>query len=341
MCAMTMSPFIDVLSLDYNPPCFLRDGHSQTIFPSLARKVRGVFYQRERIELEDGDFLDLDWSRPTSIDDSTDTQRNASAVRRLVILCHGLEGNSNRPYMRGMVRAVNWTGWDALAWNYRGCSGETNRLLRFYHNGATDDLERVIQHAIKGAQYDQIALVGFSLGGNLVLNYLSWHRSELPRQVFKAIVFSVPLHIESSAVALARFANRIYMRRFLNELHQKVRAKEKMFPSEISSDEYGDIKDFQGFDDRYTAPIHGFDDAMAYWTKCSGAWAIPHVTVPTLIVNAQNDPFLTPQCFPTQEILQTENVALLSPAHGGHCGFPQFGTQGMYWSERVAQIFLK
>ncbi len=136
---------------DYHPPLFLGNGHVQTIYPVLFRKVANVRYQRERITTPDDDFLDLDWSRTHS--------------NRLAIISHGLEGNSTRSYVKGMVRAVNEAGWDALAWNYRGCSGEPNTQLRSYHNGATDDLAAVIDHAASTGSYTEIALIGFSLRG--------------------------------------------------------------------------------------------------------------------------------------------------------------------------------
>ncbi|MBN2715050.1 MAG: alpha/beta fold hydrolase [Deltaproteobacteria bacterium] len=321
-------PFKSVADSQYTPPFFLRNGHAQTIYPAIARRVRDVSYRRERINTPDNDFLDLDWaitSRP---------------AQRLVILCHGLEGHSNRSYVRGMARAVNAAGWDALAWNYRGCSGEPNRQLRFYHNGATDDLNVVVAHAAQQRKYQRIALIGFSLGGNLVLNYLTWHRAALPPTLCGAVVFSVPLHIPSSAAALAQPANRIYMKRFLKDLKVKITAKEFQFPGAISSDGYDQITDFEGFDDRYTAPLHGFADAMDYWQKCSGLNVLSDIRHPTLIVNAQNDPFLSPECFPVDMLARNDTVHLLTPRHGGHCGFPQFGCGGLYWSEEVACRFM-
>ncbi|MBC8144157.1 MAG: alpha/beta fold hydrolase, partial [bacterium] len=142
-----------LISSTFAPPAFLRSGHLQTILPTLVGRVLDVSYVRERITTPDDDFLDLDWSR--------------IGAKHLVILSHGLEGNTSRTYMRGMVRAVNGAGWDALAWNYRGCSGEMNRRLRSYHSGASDDLEVVIDYVARSHSYDSIALIGFSLGGNI------------------------------------------------------------------------------------------------------------------------------------------------------------------------------
>src|SRR5437868_14040180 len=136
----------------------LSNGHLQTLMPSLLRRVSLSAYRRERIETPDGDFLDLDWAKNGS--------------QRVAVLAHGLEGDSKRHYMLGMVNALVKRGWDAVAWNARGCSGEPNRLLRFTHSGATEDLQTVLSHILSTCDYSQIALIGFSLGGNLVLKYL-------------------------------------------------------------------------------------------------------------------------------------------------------------------------
>ena len=307
----------------YNPPPFFSNGHTQTIYASLFRKVDTVIYSRERIHTPDGDFLDLDWS--------------ATGRKKLAILSHGLEGDTHRAYVKGMVRALNKNGWDALAWNYRSCSGEPNRKLRSYHNGVTDDLATVIRHG-KSAGYTEIGLIGFSLGGNLSLLYLGRERVE--PLIKKAVVFSVPCDLAASARTLARPSNKLYMKRFLVLLHQKIKAKMKRLPGEIDDAGYHRIKDFKGFDDRYTAPIHGFKNAEDYWEKCSSKPFIPDIPVPTLIVNAQNDPFLPPECFPLEEAGRNPRVRLLTPQSGGHVGFIKFNRHRLYWSEEQAVRFL-
>lgn len=308
----------------YTPPLFFGNGHIQTVFPVLLRKIDSVCYKRERITTCDNDFIDLDWS----------THNNS----RLVIISHGLEGNTHRAYVKGMVKAFNDNGWDALAWNYRSCSGEPNRLLRSYHNGVTDDLARVIDHAKHKNPYKQIALVGFSLGGNLTLLYLG--RQTPDSLVKKAVVFSVPCDLKSSAEALAKPVNKLYMKRFLVLLHRKIKAKMELMPGLIDDKDYDQIKDFKAFDNRYTAPIHGFKNAFDYWEKCSGKPFIPDITVPTLIVNAVNDPFLPEACFPVKEAASNKQVTLCMPNSGGHVGFVSFNDQNLYWSEKQAVKFL-
>lgn len=309
---------------DYHSPWLFANGHIQTVFPVLFRKISDLTYTRERITTPDDDFLDLDWSCIQS--------------RRLVVISHGLEGCSDRTYVRGMARAVNCGGWDALAWNFRGCSGEPNRRLRFYHNGATDDLALVIDHAVRTGRYDEIALIGFSLGGNLTLVHLG--RDRVDPRVSKAVAFSVPCDLEASAALLAGPANRVYMKRFLRMLHEKIKAKKALMPDRIDDDGYEKIKDFKAFDDRYTAPIHGFRNAEDYWRQCGSQQFIPDIRVPTLIVNAANDPFLAEQCFPVAEAEKNSTVTLKIPKSGGHVGFIAFNRDRMYWSEYQAVSFL-
>jgi len=308
----------------YTPPFLFGNGHLQTIFPVIFRKVDSVCYKRERITTIDDDFLDIDWS----------THHND----RLAIISHGLEGNTGRAYVKGMVKAVNTGGWDALAWNYRSCSGEPNRLLRSYHNGVTDDLSQVIHHARHHYLYKEIALIGFSLGGNLTLLYLG---RETPDPIVqKAVVFSVPCDLKASSESLAKSVNKIYMKRFLRMLHQKIKAKMDLLPGLIDDKGYDKIKDFKAFDDRYTAPIHGFKNACDYWEKCSSKPFIPDITVPTLIINAVNDPFLPDACFPVKEAGSNKHVTLSMPESGGHVGFVSFNRENLYWSEQQAVTFL-
>ena len=191
----------------YCPPALFSNPHVQTVFPSLFRRVPGIHYQRERIETPDGDFLDLDWSR------------NGSSG--LGIVLHGLEGDSKRAYMLGMAKALNNAGWDAVCLNFRGCSGECNRRLRFYHSGETGDLHTVISHVVKQHTYLGIALIGFSLGGNVILKYLGEQGRRSHPLIKKAVAVSVPCDLASSSLKLSRSLNRIYLKRFLRMLRKK------------------------------------------------------------------------------------------------------------------------
>lgn len=310
----------------YHAPLLLRNGDLLTIYPTVMRKLSPALYQRERIDTLDDDFLDLDWSRINS--------------RKLVILSHGLEGSASRHYMIGMASLMNRHGWDALAWNFRGCSGETNRQLRMYHNGSIDDLDWVVRHALGIGRYDTIALIGFSLGGNLTLMYLGSMADKLDARVCGSVAFSAPCDLKAGAARLAKTKNCIYMKQFLVSLHEKIRLKMEQMPGTINDEGYGRIKDFKGFDDRYTAPIHGFKDAEDYWEKCSSARFLPAIRVPTLIVNALDDPFLAEGCYPIEQATNSRYVHLEMPMHGGHVGFVQFIDEGSYWSENRAVEFL-
>jgi predicted alpha/beta-fold hydrolase len=311
----------------YRAPPLFSNPDVQTIFPSLCRKLKGIRYRRERIFTPDGDFLDLDWSEV--------------GASRLVIISHGLEGDSRRSYVLGMVRAFNRGGWDALAWNMRGCSGEPNKLRRFYHSGATEDLEAVVAHVRQRApRYRSLGLVGFSLGGNLTLKYLGEQGEAVDPLIAGAVAFSVPCDLASSAREMTKWRNRIYLTRFLRLLHGKIRAKMKLMPGRITDDGYHRVKTFKDFDDRYTAPLHGFADAEDYWRRASSKGFLPAIVVPVLLVNAEDDPFLGKECYPIAEAVQGPSLYLEIPASGGHVGFVTFAKAGDYWSETRATEFL-
>lgn len=318
-----------VVDCDYRPPCLLANGYVQSILPTLVRRIDCEHFQRERLVTDDGDFLDLDWSRVDS----------SSIGKTLVIISHGLEGHSRRPYVAGIVRESNAQGWDALAWNFRSCSGEMNKTLRFYHSGATDDLRRVIEHA-HSLGYQNIHLVGFSMGGNLSLLYVGRLGRELPVYVKSVAAFSVPCDLAASASRLAERKNKIFMWRFLKDLRAKVEAKALDFPEAVNADDYHQIKTFQHFDDRYTAPIHGFDSAIDYWTKSSCKPVLKDIRVPALLVNAKNDPFLPEACFPYEEARQSEWLSLEVPSSGGHVGFIELNKRQAYWMEKRVVDFI-
>lgn len=317
-------PFIEHSS--YRPPHGLSNGHLQTVLAQL-RTVRGVLYRRERIATPDGDFLDLDWAE--------------AGGKKLSILSHGLEGNTQRPYVLGMVKALQRRGWDALAWNYRGCSGEPNRKLRSYHSGETGDLHTVIQHALSQGRHSEFALIGFSLGGNITLKYLGEQGSGLHAAIVRAAAFSVPCDLESGAIKLAQPVAKLYMLRFLRSLRQKVRDKKRMFPDQIDDAGFDNIRTFMEFDNRYTAPIHGFKDAHDYFTRCSSRQFLPAIRIPTLLVNSKNDPFLAEPSFPYEEARASKDLFFEAPASGGHTGFITFDRNGEYWSETRALSFLE
>lgn len=310
-------------SLEYKSSIFFRNKHFNTIYPTLFRKINNIDFQRNRIKTPDCDFLDIDWSKIHS--------------KRLLVLFHGLEGSSNGQYIKGMCRVFNKNNWDVLAMNYRGCSGEINKTLKFYHGGATDDIDYLINVIEK--DYEQIALVGFSLGGNMLLKYLGDGKYKLNRKITSAAAISVPCDLKSAMENLDKKRNFIYSRRFLKALKKKVMLKKKFLPDEISDEDLKCIKSLKDFDDKYTAPIHGFKDAYDYYNKCSCKQFLKDIKIPTLIINAMDDPFLTTECFPFKEAVVNPNLILVTPKHGGHVGFSSLKDED-YWTEKKVLEFM-
>ncbi len=302
-------------------PFYLFNGHLETVLPSLFRKVKGVDYQRERLELNDGDFLDLDWVKQQS--------------NKLLILSHGLEGSSDRHYVKGVARFFAQQGWDILAWNYRSCSGEMNRLPRMYHHGVTDDLERVIQRGLEG-NYTSIGLVGFSMGGSTTLKYLGELGKQVSHHIKAATVFSVPCNLWDSAIQLTKKENEFYKNRFLKKLKRKIEAKAKDHSS-INIDGLKGIKHFNEFDDRYTAPLHGFKNAKDFYVSSTSDQFYHNIEVPALIVNAKNDPLLGDKCYPYELADSNPNLYLETPELGGHVGFTSVWGKS-YMEERAFEF---
>jgi uncharacterized protein len=308
---------------EYLSPGILFNAHLETIYPSLMRSIALQPYLRERINTDDDDFLDLDWL----------TQQS----KKLVIISHGLEGNTQRAYIKGMAKTFFGNGFDTLAWNFRGCGEEMNKQLRFYHSGATDDLDRIVQHAIHKKQYEAIYLVGFSLGGNLTLKYLGERKPD--PCIKKSTVFSVPLNLHSSCIQISKPSNWIYSNRFLKSLKNKVIQKASVMQG-INLNGIEKINSLIQFDDHFTAPIHGYRDAIDYYKQCSSLYFLKDISIPTLIVNAQNDPFLSGDCYPVDQLKDHPFVTFETPRRGGHVGFTQFNKNGLYWSEERALHFI-
>lgn len=311
----------------YSPTTFFRYAHMDTVLPSALRRPDALPVQRVRIDTADDDFLDLDYHSDGHAD-------------KVAILSHGLEGSSRQPYMRGMAKALSARGWDSVAWNFRGCSGEPNRLLRFYHSGATEDLQSIIDHVSATPRYQKVALIGFSLGGNLTLKYLGDLGDKINPRIYKAVAFSAPCDLASCAYQLARPANRLYMWRFMRSLKTKMRSKAKSFPDLLDISELDQMRTFAEFDNRYTAPLHGFDGAVDYWTRCSSKPVLKQIHIPTLLVNARNDPFLATECYPEEEATDHPYFHFESPEYGGHVGFMCSHPNGKYWSESRTIEFL-
>lgn len=309
----------------YKRPLWMPSRHIETVVPALWRKISGLQYERERWELDDGDFIDLDWKRGDN-------------YKRLVIICHGMEGSTDRAYMMGMAKALAPT-MDVLTWNFRGCSGELNRLPRFYHSGETSDLQGVIDYARNSKNYSSISLVGFSLGGNLILKYLGEQGRKAVGKIEKAIAISVPLHLKSCCEVISKPQHKMYSHRFLVTLKDKVRSKAVLMPDSVESANLKYINDLTSFDDYVTAPLHGFINANDYYAQCSSLFFLGDIAIPTLVINAKNDPFLSELAFPTEAELKNSMVNLMYPRKGGHVGFSASKLNEINWTERLAQYY--
>lgn len=308
---------------NYKRPKWLFNGHLETIYPALFRKIELLNGQRERIKTSDGDFLDLDWYKQNS--------------SHLVIISHGLEGNSSRPYMLGMAKIFFKNGFDVLTWNYRGCGEELNKQAIFYHSGATYDLDEVVKHSMP--HYDQISLIGFSLGGNLTLKYLGEQKGRNPK-IKNGVAVSVPLHLSSSSKKISEGENILYSKRFLKSLREKVMKKAETHPEEIPVHFLKNIKTLSDFDDYFTGPLHGFSDAEEYYEVNSSIHFLDQIDVPTLVLNAKNDPFLSERCFPEKLGKSLSKVYFEFPKYGGHVGFSSGNNSIPYYSEQRAFEFI-
>jgi len=314
-----------ILESTYKPPFLFKKAFVATVYSGLVRKV-DLEQTRERLELEDGDFIDLDWSYAKE------------KSNKVIILLHGLEGHAQRPYLTGAAKLFNQNGIDAISVNFRGCSGEPNRKYYAYHSGATQDLHTIVMHAIQNKNYKEIYIKGISLGGNLALKYLG-ERDDLPSEIKACVAISVPCSLKHSAKQLHSFKNKLFHDRFKKKLVNSLKVKQNQFPDELSQEQFNAIKTLNDFDEIYTSKAHGFKDALDYYEKSSSLQFLPNIKVPTLIINALNDSFLTPECFPVKAAKNNPNLYLEMPKYGGHVGFIQRGN--FYYNEKRALEFVE
>ncbi len=318
-------PFIETSSFP-GPPFWQFGGHLQTVVPGLVRRVQGIDYQRERIGTPDGDFLDLDWLK---------TDGN----RKLVVVTHGLEGNSHASFVRGTAKLFWQNGWDALAWNCRSCSGEMNRKFRMYHHGDTEDIGTVVHHALRNQQYEKVVLVGYSMGANISMKYLGTQGEAIPEQVKAAAVFSAPCDIRAGADVLDRWDNALYKYRFMYALFNKLKQKAAQYPGKLDLSKFRKVRRWRDFDEYFSAPISGFASAAEFHQQASAKNFLEGIRVPTLLVSAQNDPILSPECFPIEIARAHPFFHFELTKGGGHCGFQTAAEKEFSWAERRALEF--
>ena len=314
-----------ILKSSYTAKGLFKSGHFSTIYSAKLRPIPKVLQKRERLELSDGDFIDIDWSYA------------AKRSKRVAILLHGLEGNAQRVYMQGQAKVLIENGWDVACLNHRGCSGEENRRYLSYNSGRTEDLDEFVQQLIRQDNYDDITLIGFSLGGNVLLKYLG-ERDTVPVQIKSGVAISTPLYLRGALEQLIKFENFVYSKTFIKDLRNKYKRKMEHFPEAMNSEELKRIKTLLDFDNLYTAKAHGFKNAYDYYEKSSSLPYLPNISIPVLILNAQNDSFLSPECYPYDIANHSDTVYLETPKHGGHVGF--HATNKVYYSEKRALTFI-
>ena len=307
------------------PAWWLPSPHLQTIWPTLGRRRPEIALERERVELPDGDFIDLDWA--------------GADARSLVMVLHGLEGSSESSYVRGILAAASQRGWATVAMHFRGCSGEPNRLPRTYHSGETSDLQQILDHIRTTRSIARVALVGYSLGGNVLLKWLG----ERSRQanIDAAVAVSVPFDLARAAARLEHGFPRMYQAWLLSDLRRKLVTKFDRDSAPIDLSALCEWRTMREFDDAVTAPLHGFEGADEYYRQSSSRAFLGRIAVPTLLLQARDDPFMTPSVIPTAAELSSTTRLELS-RHGGHVGFIAGANplHPIYWLERRIPAFL-
>ena len=312
---------MSILTSEFKPAALIRSPHTQTIVPALLRRPCLDLPKINSLDTSDGDILLYRLHRHGN--------------RRLIIILHGLEGSFDSSYVRGMSKALLASGWDVLSWNMRGCGDMPNRLVTWYHSGKTDDLKRIVEAAC-AMNYEEIALIGFSVGGNITLKYLGEEAHNVPGTISSAVVISVPMDLAGSADALAKPRNTIYMQYLLRPLRRRMRENALRFPTCFDISGLSRISTFHEFDRRFTAPFHGFSSVEEYWHSSSSLRYLGTISVPTLAISALDDPFLSQSCFPYDIAREHEHLHLETPKHGGHVGFWDSLNLETTWAERRA-----
>jgi predicted alpha/beta-fold hydrolase len=295
---------------DYRAPAWLPGGHAQTIWPHLLRHVR-VRLRRELVEAPDGDVWSFDWLATPAVDDAP-----------LVVLFHGLEGDSDSHYVRSLFRELGARRWRGVVPHFRGCAGEPNRLPRAYHSGDHEEIGAMLK-AVRArvARGTVVYACGVSLGGSALVNWLGRAGADARAIVTRAAAVSVPLDLMAAGRSIDRGANRIYASHFLQTLKPKAIAMAARFPDLVDASRIAAVRSMWQFDDLVTAPLHGFRGTADYWTRASSKPWLRGIGIPTLVLNAKNDPFIPAASLPGIDEVASE-VTLQQPAQGGHAGFP-------------------
>jgi predicted alpha/beta-fold hydrolase len=314
----------------YRAPRWLAGGHAQTIWPYFVARPE-VAYRRERVATADGDFWDFDWVDAHAVNGAP-----------LVVLFHGLEGSSASHYARSLMSSLGSIGWRGVIPHWRGCSGELNRAPRAYHSGDHEEVGAMID-AIRARIGPDVTLyaVGVSLGGSALLNWLGRAGDGATATIVRAASVSAPLDLTAAGEEIGRGLNRIYAWHFLDTLKPKSRAMARKYPELLDEAQIARVRTMYDFDDIVTAPLHGFTGTADYWSRASSKPWLPHIAVPTLVLNARNDPFIPGASLPGSTGA-SRAVVLEQPDEGGHVGFLEGAFPGRHtWLPRRLLQFLR
>ncbi|MCC8394073.1 hydrolase [Paraburkholderia sp. MMS20-SJTR3] len=298
------------VELLYRAPLWLPNRHVQTIVPSLFARRPAVPFRRERWDTPDGDFIDLDWVAHEAA---------PAATAPLFVLFHGLEGSSGSHYAAALMEAARQYGWHGVVPHFRSCSGSLNRLPRFYHLADSNEVDWILRR-LAAAHRGPVVAAGVSLGGNVLLRWLGEQRDEAVPLVAAAAAISTPIDVHAGGRALSQGFGLVYTRNFLKSLKQKASQKLEQFPGLFDRDAMLASRTMYEFDNVVTAPLHGFRNTDHYWSSATTRPLLPHIEVPTLVLNARNDPFLPATALPSPHEVSNA-VELYQPEHGGHAGF--------------------
>lgn len=316
---------------EFRAAWWLPGAHAQTIAGRVLRPLDLLPLERERIDTPDGDFVDLDFAPEPSL---------AAPNRPVVLLLHGLEGSARRGYAWITYRELARVGIRGVGLNFRSCSGEPNRLPRFYHSGDTEDVRHVVSVLRRRFGSRPIGAIGFSLGGNALLKYLGEEGEA--SSIAAAVAVSVPYDLDAGERHLAQDpVSRVYVRRFLRSLQEKAALKEHDLRERCDYDAIHRARSFREFDDAATAPLHGFESAADYYARSSSFGFLHRIRVPTLLIHALDDPFLPPEALPRDVLRENPLLDHAWTARGGHVGFIG-GTPRRpdFWAERQAARYL-
>lgn len=317
-----------IITSNFSPTLPFKNSHFNTMYRPLFMKDV-CNYKRKRITTWDKDFIDLDFSFVGS--------------KTLVLLIHGLEGSSESKYIASNSNYLNKKGLDTVCFNLRSCSGEDNLLLSTYHSGKTEDVDFVVNYLLDNYNYDSVLIVGFSLGGNLTLKYLGEYQQTLSEKIKGGVAVSVPIDIASAEIEMEKLKNKLYIEMFFKTMKNKILEKAYKFPEyKLDKEQVFKATKFKHLEHLYTVPVFGFKSPEDYWRKASSKPYLAKIDRPTLLINAKDDTFLSAECYPRKEAIQSNYFYLEIPDYGGHCGFmSSFKPQDNNWLEERITRFIE